>query len=227
MICFQFSIFELPGTTYIRPISLSFALWFAFNSVYLNYREQRRRRSLRITRGCDLLSIQYIWTTGNNLPSSSLYRPLLWFAFNSVYLNYREQPERSEYNRLQVVICFQFSIFELPGTTDKLSHLTRQLLWFAFNSVYLNYREQPKRRTICGHRRCDLLSIQYIWTTGNNQWAVCNRISCVVICFQFSIFELPGTTQNKVKTFADLLWFAFNSVYLNYREQLLIRMMNP
>ena len=168
MICFQFSIFELPGTT-LRTR-------FAEPSC------------------CDLLSIQYIWTTGNN-------------DFPGIV------------GRTYVVICFQFSIFELPGTTTPQNTYPARLLWFAFNSVYLNYREQRSDENIRAICRCDLLSIQYIWTTGNNLNWYCMKWFCVVICFQFSIFELPGTTFGCRFSFYTLLWFAFNSVYLNYREQ--------
>ena len=144
---------------------------------------------------------------------------MLWFAFNSVYLNYREQRFGWEYTSHMVVICFQFSIFELPGTTEHLQRNSAEELWFAFNSVYLNYREQPPRAAEDVAPRCDLLSIQYIWTTGNNRYRYKDVCPAVVICFQFSIFELPGTTFSEVLQTSSSLWFAFNSVYLNYREQ--------
>ena len=143
-------------------------LWFAFNSVYLNYQKQHSLFARQNSVSCDLLSIQYIWTTRNN---KRPYRDCIF----------------------PVVICFQFSIFELPETTHRL-----------------RYRLE---------RCCDLLSIQYIWTTRNN----CCRSVCtchvVVICFQFSIFELPETTSILMQLFISLLWFAFNSVYLNYQKQ--------
>ena len=169
MICFQFSIFELPETTiqYIKHLLLS----------------------------CDLLSIQYIWTTRNNSCSS-----------------------RSVKRR--VVICFQFSIFELPETTWPHLWACKPLLWFAFNSVYLNYQKQHGGYGKSFAIGCDLLSIQYIWTTRNNPDLRTQNSISVVICFQFSIFELPETTVSLCRSYCTMLWFAFNSVYLNYQKQL-------
>ena len=170
MICFQFSIFELPETTICLRIELPPELWFAFNSVYLNYQKQLRETGLIAFMCCDLLSIQYIWTTRNNEDSNRTYRTF-------------------------VVICFQFSIFELPETTGDESSPESPALWFAFNSVYLNYQKQHSFSDFFLIFSCDLLSIQYIWTTRNNLVRRWRCAGWVVICFQFSIFELPETTS--------------------------------
>ena len=144
-------------------------MWFAFNSVYLNYQKQHNPFTPEAHISCDLLSIQYIWTTRNN------------YCFHCLLFLY-------------VVICFLFSIFELPETTFCKYWSYAISLWFAFNSVYLNYQKQLKGAKVPFGCRCDLLSIQYIWTTRNNKNLPDNLVQYVVICFQFSIFELPETT---------------------------------
>ena len=168
MICFQISIFELLETT--------------------------ERAKSKGTECCDLLSNQYIWTTGNNYVVG---RSLI------VY----------------VVICFQISIFELLETTRKERLKRNKLLWFAFKSVYLNYWKQLFRNAVSFEYGCDLLSNQYIWTTGNNCYLSENTTISVVICFQISIFELLETTVATTVLRRVMLWFAFKSVYLNYWKQ--------
>ena len=168
VICFQISIFELLETTIFQTLHLS--------------------------TGCDLLSNQYIWTTGNNCVNQ----------FKAVDT---------------VVICFQISIFELLETTHMIGISCPILLWFAFKSVYLNYWKQLWEEVIAPERCCDLLSNQYIWTTGNNGLSRSAQEIQVVICFQISIFELLETTINHILICRLKLWFAFKSVYLNYWKQ--------
>ena len=143
MICFQISIFELLETTGIQNIHFIPLLWFAFKSVYLNYWKQLRPDTPSLVFSCDLLSNQYIWTTGNNCRWSLV-------ATKSV------------------VICFQISIFELLETTTGTFNDRDFMLWFAFKSVYLNYWKQLRYYLNERLSSCDLLSNQYIWTTGNN-----------------------------------------------------------
>ena len=168
MICFQISIFELLETTWPPKEAAVKPLWFAFKSVYLNYWKQQIRRGVIGYTRCDLLSNQYIWTTGNNY--------IFWTLLSWT-----------------VVICFQISIFELLETTCELIWCYRKVLWFAFKSVYLNYWKQLSTHATLLSASCDLLSNQYIWTTGNN---------CSV-----AVSAFRG------------LWFAFKSVYLNYWKQ--------
>ena len=91
------------------------------------------------------------------------------------------------------MICFQISIFELLETTERAK----------------------SKGTEC----CDLLSNQYIWTTGNNPVNIAIMLKYVVICFQISIFELLETTRRVGQRQRRELWFAFKSVYLNYWKQ--------
>ena len=68
-----------------------------------------------------------------------------------------------------VVICFHFTIFVVLGTTFPL----------------------PSLRDL----RCDLLSFYYLCRTRNNTAVGVSPLSCVVICFHFTIFVVLGTTS--------------------------------
>ena len=71
--------------------------------------------------------------------------------------------------KVQVVICFQISIFELQKTARYLYRKDIMKLWFAFKLVSLSYRRQLTMKK--------------------------NALGLVVICFQISIFELQKTAQ--------------------------------
>ena len=93
----------------------------------------------------------------------------LWFAFKLVSLNHWKQPEETETETEDVVICFQISIFEPLETTPDEAIAETEELWFAFKLVSLNHWKQ----------RLPLLRL-----AGG-----------VVICFQISIFEPLETTH--------------------------------
>ena len=131
-----------------------------------------------------MLSNQYIWTTGNNF-----------------YIE-RHVPEK-------VVICFQISIFELLETTNPFRIIHKSQLWFAFKSVYLNYWKQLELIIDDILHGCDLLSNQYIWTTGNNFWYDWLLVLPVVICFQISIFELLETTLAEDTEYEEVVVICF------------------
>ena len=169
VICFQISIFELLETTWTHHRWHPSRLWFAFKSVYLNYWKQLLVRLAFGATGCDLLSNQYIWTTGNNFS----WRYRVWRGscdlLSNQYIWTTGNNARGWMPTvLMVVICFQISIFELLETTSAISSRHRIQLWFAFKSVYLNYWKQLKYDIKDLEASCDLLSNQYIWTTGNN-----------------------------------------------------------
>ena len=117
----------------------------------------------------------------------------LWFAFNLVSLNHWTQRWSRHCQPSQVVICFQFSIFEPLDTTLAFDVLIRDKLWFAFNLVSLNHWTQLWPRPTLG--------------------------DTVVICFQFSIFEPLDTTDLICLINLFELWFAFNLVSLNHLTQ--------
>ena len=178
MICFQISIFELLETTWTHHRWHPSRLWFAFKSVYLNYWKQLLVRLAFGATGCDLLSNQYIWTTGNNFS----WRYRVWRGgcdlLSNQYIWTTGNNARGWMPTvLMVVICFQISIFELLETTYFLNTMSTTWLWFAFKSVYLNYWKQ---HTVSSYQDTP-----------------------VVICFQISIFELLETTLKR-HLFADM-----------------------
>ena len=92
-----------------------------------------------------------------------------------------------------VVICFQISIFEPLETAILRRQTGINRLWFAFKLVSLNHWKQLGKYD--------------------------RSISCVVICFQISIFEpLETAILFKIILFV-VLWFAFKLVSLNHWKQ--------
>ena len=91
------------------------------------------------------------------------------------------------------MICFQISIFEPLETTLLAMYIRNTRLWFAFKLVSLNHWKQPLKRK--------------------------DVPSCVVICFQISIFEPLETTIHSRWRRRFSLWFAFKLVSLNHWKQ--------
>ena len=118
---------------------------------------------------------------------------MLWFAFKLVSLNHWEQFLLVDPDTVNVVICFQISIFEPLGTISAFTSSASPLLWFAFKLVSLNHWEQLSK--------------------------IFRQQLSVVICFQISIFEPLGTIKCCVKNTLSQLWFAFKLVSLNHWEQ--------
>ena len=137
-------------------------------------------------------------TTQQNLSHVTLK---LWFAFKLVSLNHWKQPTISFKCLGLVVICFQISIFEPLETTYATIFRPRSTLWFAFKLVSLNHWKQRL-----------IINILY---------------SCVVICFQISIFEPLETTRWWAFSCQEWLWFAFKLVSLNHWKQRSGRMLLP
>ena len=94
---------------------------------------------------------------------------------------------------LQVVICFQISIFEPLKTAVIICGRYRASLWFAFKLVSLNHWKQQH----FGYQ----------------------KIISVVICFQISIFEPLKTAICSITSSQTPLWFAFKLVSLNHWKQ--------
>ena len=148
MICFQFSIFEPLDTTLPGAIPGQMGLWFAFNLVSLNHWTQLlyAKRSGRDVVICFQFSIfEPLDTT---LLKEKNENGMLWFAFNLVSLNHWTQPNNPKASNYNVVICFQFSIFEPLDTTEISAVDVTDGLWFAFNLVSLNHWTQRKWRYV-------------------------------------------------------------------------------
>ena len=107
---------------------------------------------------------------------------MLWFAFKLVSLNHWKQQDNRWLWNGKVVICFQISIFEPLETAKTSGNNLTNLLWFAFKLVSLNH-----------------------WKQRSHQLEV---RTCVVICFQISIFEpleTAGRTNQTCRICCDLL----------------------
>ena len=121
----------------------------------------------------------------------------LWFAFKLVSLNHWKQLFSRTLLWVDVVICFQISIFEPLKTAMRYYYYYYTQLWFAFKLVSLNHWKQ----LITRHPLIHLY------------------IPLVVICFQISIFEPLKTAEAAVRHIPEALWFAFKLVSLNHWKQ--------
>jgi len=93
-------------------------------------------------------------------------------------------------------------------------------LWFAYKTVSLTYRTQPKRMAICSRFSCDLLTKLYLWHIGHNLPKEVEGLAGVVICLQNCIFDISDTTKIYKSLRRRWLWFAYKTVSLTYRTQL-------
>ena len=115
---------------------------------------------------------------------------MLWFAFKLVSLNHWIQHKGIDCIPMEVVICFQISIFEPLNTAFQRWRASPRRLWFAFKLVSLNHWIQQDFKKE-------------------------HKVS-VVICFQISIFEPLNTAVTIFYMCLQALWFAFKLVSLNH-----------
>ena len=158
MICFQISIFEPLETTTVYSHYDGNRLWFAFKLVSLNHWKQRSEN------GCVLILVVICFQISIFEPLETTdvafvwYPPPLWFAFKLVSLNHWKQLTAMLKCEVDVVICFQISIFEPLETTSFRSTAGSLPLWFAFKLVSLNHWKQRQSNYRHCHDSCDLLS---------------------------------------------------------------------
>ena len=145
---------------------------------------------------------------------------------------------------MDVVICFQISIFEPLETALSTVSVYMFLLWFAFKLVSLNHWKQQYQRlpwrfdvVICFQISIfePLETAQFsFWDVGRTLWFAFKLVSLnhwkqqdvfsipklhVVICFQISIFEPLETASAFRELTKNMLWFAFKLVSLNHWKQ--------
>ena len=94
--------------------------------------------------------------------------------------------------------CFQISIFAVANTTVLRWTRIYHGLWIAFKLVSLQLQTQQH--------------LEQTWC------------SCVVNCFQISIFAVANTTQSELVSKECLLWIAFKLVSLQLQTQLVLTM---
>ena len=130
-----------------------------------------------------------------NTTSKSGFSPadLLWIAFKLVSLQLQTQLKAPSICLLIVVNCFQISIFAVANTTIRCVQILGSRLWIAFKLVSLQLQTQQVRNSI--------------WET------------CVVNCFQISIFAVANTTAKNNKNRKKWLWIAFKLVSLQLQTQ--------
>ena len=115
-----------------------------------------------------MLSISYLWHTVHNI-------------------------RRNRLQHTEVVICFQYLIFDILYTTNPDFKPLLTKLWFAFNILSLTYCTQRYQQP--------------------------EYLPVVVICFQYLIFDILYTTTDNGKETSSPLWFAFNILSLTYCTQ--------
>ena len=117
------------------------------------------------------------------------------------------------------MICFQFSyLWGIRNSTCSL-WVPCIAVVICFESLSLNYWEQPQLGTLSCPTRCDLLSSLYLWAIGNSNLLFLSLVFIIVICFQICTFEPLETAYLSVNGLPILLWFAFKFVPLNHWKQ--------
>ena len=91
------------------------------------------------------------------------------------------------------MICLKNRTFAVSQTTNFRANKHDDMLWFAWKIVLLQYRKQHEIKDIDKKLSCDLLEKSYFCSIANN-----------------------GIFTNKC---ANLLWFAWKIVLLQYRKQ--------
>ena len=134
-------------------------MWFAFNLVSLNHWTQQDKFTYILQKVVICFQFSIFEPLDTTVKFNYIFADTLWFAFNLVSLNHWTQRGYPLYYHRQVVICFQFSIFEPLDTTRFLFTFGLLKLWFAFNLVSLNHWTQLEISRQSEEEGCDLLSI--------------------------------------------------------------------
>ena len=170
-------------------------LWFAWKIVLLQYRKQRHSIQLNLYCRCDLLEKSYFCSIANN-------------------------PRRWQNTEGSVVICLKNRTFAVSQTTDFNFGVWQIWLWFAWKIVLLQYRKQHTPYTSSIDTCCDLLEKSYFCSIANNTGSWPSSADSVVICLKNRTFAVSQTTPLQQLWRADVLWFAWKIVLLQYRKQL-------
>ena len=131
-------------------------------------------------------------TTGSR---SSARCVALWFAWKIVLLQYRKQPNLRTIIVVKVVICLKNRTFAVSQTTRGKHMPLRQVLWFAWKIVLLQYRKQPISKSEPVSAGCDLLEKSYFCSIANNRIWHEKELINVVICLKNRTFAVSQTTQ--------------------------------
>ena len=117
------------------------------------------------------------------------------------------------------MICLENRTFAVSQTTKLTIRNKKELLWFAWKIVLLQYRKQLVCLFISKALSCDLLGKSYFCSIANNiREKIINRM-VVVICLENRTFAVSQTTQGILVITYVPLWFAWKIVLLQYRKQ--------
>ena len=158
MICFQISIFAESYTPEGTTEDTTIMLWFAFKLVSLqsHIHPWTSLVSPSIVVICFQISIfAESYTPQDN---ASKQDALLWFAFKLVSLQSHIHPSGHCSAKVNVVICFQISIFAESYTPVAPLVSVPLQLWFAFKLVSLQSHIHRHLVTYLSVTCCDLLS---------------------------------------------------------------------
>ena len=133
-------------------------LWFAFKLVSLSHWIQLQKTYNDSNNVVICFQISIFEPLNTAATRRGNYSAKLWFAFKLVSLSHWIQHMLKGAGEIQVVICFQISIFEPLNTAhgDVEEDIIR--LWFAFKLVSLSHWIQPKLYNVTKRKCCDLLS---------------------------------------------------------------------
>ena len=163
VICFQNCTFGIWNTTIKRKevVSSCCDLLSKLYLWYMKYNLKSSNRTFSPVVICFQNCTFGIWNTTpydmNDFPAccdllSKLY---LW------YMKYNNYPR--QYDKGQVVICFQNCTFGIWNTTGQSYRIKIMKLWFAFKIVPLVYEIQQAEYWNAVKQCCDLLSKLYLW----------------------------------------------------------------
>ena len=194
VICLKNRTFAVSQTTRILSLFPYSRLWFAWKIVLLQYRKQHGCEKQTSRKCCDLLEKSYFCSIANNSNNRVSRAEVLWFAWKIVLLQYRKQRidvsvpvldccdllEKSYFCSIannsscrsvcsdRVVICLKNRTFAVSQTTGRVGLLHKEVLWFAWKIVLLQYRKQQKNLSSISSTCCDLLEKSYFCSIANN-----------------------------------------------------------
>ena len=121
------------------------------------------------------------------------------------------------------------------------------MLWFAWKQLPLQYQQQLRQYVAKFPSRCDLLENNYLCSISNNLvtsgilvvplWFAWKQLplqyqqqpllsggtqGSVVICLKTTTFAVSATTAALESQLAEMLWFAWKQLPLQYQQQLII-----
>ena len=140
--CFQFCIFAVWNTTGLQPVKYREVLWIAFNFVSLQCETQQFEQFTEGDKCCELLSILYLCSVKHNVYCSNINITFCELLSILYLCSVKHNFTSSSTALAGVVNCFQFCIFAVWNTTQRVLRTLVLWLWIAFNFVSLQCETQ-------------------------------------------------------------------------------------